>query len=97
MQQTQQLLNQAQRIAYNVQQIQTAFSTTYGQASPSASNAALIANAQSRWQNSVAAFQDSLKVQAGVVGNIPGNSSHHDFAGDGQPIRERRVAGRASR
>jgi len=74
-QQTQQLLSQAQRIAFNVQQIQTAFSTTYGQASSSASNAVLIANAQSRWQNSVAAFQDSLKVQAGVVGNIPGNSS----------------------
>jgi type IV secretion system protein TrbJ len=74
-QQTQQLLNQAQRIAYNVQQIQTAYANTYGQASPSASNAMLIANAQSRWQNSVAAFQDSLKVQAGVVGNISGNSS----------------------
>jgi type IV secretion system protein TrbJ len=73
--QTQQLLSQAQRIAYNVQQIQNAFTTTYGQASPSASNAALIANAQARWQNSVAAFQDSLKTQAGVVGNITSNSS----------------------
>ena len=35
----------------------------------------MIANAQQRWQNSVAAFEDSLKVQAGVVGNIPTNSS----------------------
>ncbi|TIP48361.1 MAG: P-type conjugative transfer protein TrbJ [Mesorhizobium sp.] len=74
-QQTQQLLNQAQNIAFNIQQIQTAFSSTYGKAPTSASNASLIADAQTRWQNSVGAFQDSLKVQAGVVGNIPSNSS----------------------
>ncbi len=35
----------------------------------------LVAAAQSRWQNSVGAFEDSLKVQAGVVGNISTNSS----------------------
>ncbi len=35
----------------------------------------MVANAQTRWQNSVAAFEDSLKVQAGVVGNIPTNTS----------------------
>nr|WP_258589314.1 P-type conjugative transfer protein TrbJ [Mesorhizobium sp. AR02] len=74
-QQTQQLLGQAQNIAFNVQQIQTAFASTYGKAPTSSSNASLIADAQTRWQNSVGAFQDSLKVQAGVVGNIPSNSS----------------------
>jgi type IV secretion system protein TrbJ len=74
-QQTQNLLSQAQNISFNVQQVENAYSTSYGQASPSASNAALIANAQSRWQNSVGAFEDSLKVQAGVVGNISNNSS----------------------
>ncbi|RWL93226.1 MAG: P-type conjugative transfer protein TrbJ [Mesorhizobium sp.] len=74
-QQTQQLLSQAQNISFNVQQIQTAFASTYGKAPTSASNASLIADAQTRWQNSVGAFQDSLKVQAGVVGNIPTNSS----------------------
>lgn len=72
-QRTQQLLNQAQRIAYDVGQINKAFSTTYAPASASLSNQALISNAQSRWQTSVAALQDALKVQAGVVGNLDTN------------------------
>ena len=72
-QRTQQLLNQAQRIAYDVGQISNAFSTTYAPASASVSNQALISNAQSRWQTSVAALQDALKVQAGVVGNLDTN------------------------
>jgi type IV secretion system protein TrbJ len=72
-QRTQQLLNQAQRIAYDVGQINNAFSTTYAPASASVSNQALISNAQSRWQTSVAALQDALKVQAGVVSNLDTN------------------------
>jgi len=72
-QRTQQLLAQAQRIAYDVQQINNAFSTTYAPATASLSNQALISNAQSRWQTSVAALQDALKVQAGVVGNLDTN------------------------
>lgn len=70
---TQQLLNQAQRIAYDVQQIDRAFATSYGPATNSQSDSALFAGAQSRWQNSVAAFQDALRVQAGVVGNLDTN------------------------
>jgi type IV secretion system protein TrbJ len=73
--QTQSLLSQAQNIAFNVQRIETAYSSMYGAAPISASNTMLIATAQSRWQNSVGAFEDSLKVQAGVVGNISTNSS----------------------
>lgn len=73
--QTQSLLSQAQNIAFNVQQIQSAYSSSYGAAPTSASNATLFATAQTRWQNSVGAFEDSLKVQAGVVGNISTNSS----------------------
>jgi P-type conjugative transfer protein TrbJ len=69
-QRTQQLLGQAQRLAYDVQQIDRAFSTTYAPASSSLSSQALVTNAQSRWQNSVSALQDSLRVQAGVVGNL---------------------------
>lgn len=72
-QRTQQLLNQAQRIAYDVQQIDRAFATTYAPATGSQSDSALFAGAQSRWQNSVAAFQDALRVQAGVVGNLDTN------------------------
>jgi P-type conjugative transfer protein TrbJ len=71
---TQSLLAQAQRISFNVQQVQTAYSSSYGTAPASASNSTLMAAAQTRWQNSVAAFEDSLKVQAGVVGNITTNA-----------------------
>ena len=73
LQRTQQLLTQAQRIAYDIQQIDRAFSTTYAPASSSVPDQALIANAQSRWQNSVAGFQDTMRVQATVVGNIDSN------------------------
>ena len=72
-QRTQQLLTQAQRIAFDVQQIDRAFSTTYAPASAGTSSQTLISNAQARWQISVAAFQDALRVQAGVVGNIDTN------------------------
>jgi P-type conjugative transfer protein TrbJ len=69
-QRTQQLLAQAQRIAYDIKQIDHAFSTTYAPASTSQSDQALIADAQTRWQNSVAGLQDALRVQATVVGNL---------------------------
>ena len=72
---TQALLGQAQNIAFNVQQIQQAYSTNYGAAAGAGSTSAMLASAQTRWQNSVGAFQDSLKIQAGVVGNISSNSS----------------------
>ncbi len=72
---TQQLLGQAQNIAYDVQQIDRAFSTTYAPASANQSDQVLIANAQARWQNSVAGLQDALRVQATVVGNIDTNRS----------------------
>jgi type IV secretion system protein TrbJ len=73
LQRTQQLLTQAQRIAYDIQQIDRAFSTTYAPASSGVPDQALIANAQSRWQNSVASIQDTMRVQATVVGNLDGN------------------------
>ena len=72
---TQSLLSQAQNIAFNVERIQTEYSSTYGTAAATGSNATMFAAAQTRWQNSVGAFEDSLKVQAGVVGNISTNSS----------------------
>jgi P-type conjugative transfer protein TrbJ len=72
-QRTQQLLGQAQRIAYDVGQIDHAFSTTYGAASTTASDQALINGARERWRNSVAGLQDAMKVQAGVVANLDTN------------------------
>lgn len=71
---TQQLLAQAQGIAFNVQQIDQAFSTTYV-ASTNQSSQSLIANAQARWQYAVDGLQDALRVQATVVGNLDTNRS----------------------
>lgn len=72
-QRTQQLLQQAQRIAYDVQNIDQAFRTTYGNASMSASDQQLVADARTRWQNTVGGLQDAMRVQAGVVTNIDSN------------------------
>jgi type IV secretion system protein TrbJ len=72
---TQQLLAQAQRIAYDIQQIDRAFSTTYAPASSDLSNPAMIANAQARWRNALAGMQDAMRVQATVIGNLDTNRS----------------------
>jgi type IV secretion system protein TrbJ len=72
-QQTQRLLGEAQRLAYNVADIDSLFSQKYRGANMTGTDRALVDDAKSRWQNSVAAFEDALKVQAGVVGNIDGS------------------------
>ncbi|WP_234051895.1 MULTISPECIES: P-type conjugative transfer protein TrbJ [unclassified Xanthobacter] len=72
-QRTQQLLNQAQNIAYDVQQIDRVFQQKYGNVSLSSSDQQLVADARSRWQNTVGGLQDAMRVQAGVVGNIDTN------------------------
>ena len=72
---TRQLLGQAQNIAYDVQQIDRAFSTTYAPASADQSAQSLVANARTRWENSVAGLQDALRIQATVVGNLDTNRS----------------------
>ena len=70
--QTQQLIAQAQGMATSVQQLQTQFESQYKNLNLTASQAAMVQGAETRWQNSVAAFEDALKVQAGAVGNIEG-------------------------
>jgi len=72
-QRTQQLLRQAQNIAFDVQQIDQAFQQQYGNVSLSATQQQLVADARSRWQNTVGGLQDAMRVQAGVVGNIDTN------------------------
>ncbi|PXA87395.1 P-type conjugative transfer protein TrbJ [Nostoc sp. 3335mG] len=74
-QRTQQLLTQAQQIAYNVQSIQSAFTSRYGSGAVTGSDQALLDGAQTRWQTSVAGFEDALKTQATVVGNIDTSKS----------------------
>lgn len=74
-QRTQQLLSNAQKIAYDVQSIDQAFSTQYRGTSMSSSDQSMVDGARNRWENSVGAFEDALKTQAGVVGNIDGARS----------------------
>lgn len=75
---TRQLLNEAQNLAYDVQQIDQAFEQRYRNIDLSASDQALVADARRRWETSVDAFQDSLRVQAGVVGNLQGSQASMD-------------------
>jgi P-type conjugative transfer protein TrbJ len=76
---TQQLLRQAQRIAYDVRTIDKAFTTAYPRDYPLAtSSQQLIADAQTRWQNSLAAFHDAMRVQAGAVQNLDSTRTQID-------------------
>ncbi|KSB91910.1 conjugal transfer protein TrbJ [Caulobacter vibrioides] len=70
LQKTRALITQAQRLAYDVEAIEAAFKTQFAKADASTSDTALVALAQERWTTTVGAFQDALKVQAGVVGNL---------------------------
>lgn len=69
-QRTQELLGEAQRIGFDVQQIDQIFSQQYANMDISASDQQLIELARERWGNTVGALQDAMRVQAGVVGNI---------------------------
>jgi len=76
---TEQLLNQAQGIAYNVNAIDQAFAQTYPQSySGSTSSQQLLADAQSRWLNARAGFQDAMTVQAGAVQNLDSTRTQVD-------------------
>lgn len=77
-QQTRQLLGSAQRIAYNVQDIQAAFAQRYNGANLTATESQMVSNANGRWQDSVGAFEDALRVQAGAVGNLDGTRTSID-------------------
>ena len=63
------LMQQAQRVAYDVQAIDREFGRNYAITAGS-SDAALVASAKARWLNSAAAFRDALQVQAGVVAGL---------------------------
>jgi P-type conjugative transfer protein TrbJ len=70
-QRTEQLLMQAQNIAYSVSTIDQAFTQVYPQSySGSTSSTQMLADAQTRWQNARAGYHDSMNVQAGVVQNL---------------------------
>jgi P-type conjugative transfer protein TrbJ len=69
--QTQELLAQAQNIGYDITTIDQAFRQAYPETYSSATTSdQLEADAQSRWENARAGYQDAMNVQAGVVQNL---------------------------
>lgn len=70
---TRALITQAQQIAYRVQDIDQVFSQRYPAGSLSGtSSGSLVTNAQTRWTDALAAYQDSLRTGATIVGNLDG-------------------------
>lgn len=69
-QRTEQLMQQAQRIAYSVATIDQAFRTNYGSVNLTTNQQQMVQQAQQRWQNSIAGLQDAMRTQATVVNNI---------------------------
>lgn len=67
---TQQLLGEAQRIAFDVRDIDQIFDNQYANVDLSMTDRQLVDQARDRWGNTVGALQDAMRVQAGVVGNI---------------------------
>ncbi len=73
---TQLLLNQTQRLAFDVDQIDRTFQRLYPNAySAPTSSQQFAGAAKERWQTSRAAFQDSLRVQAGIVQSLSATRS----------------------
>jgi P-type conjugative transfer protein TrbJ len=75
---TQRLLADAQSLAFDVATIEQAFVQDYGAAAAQGDFDAMISGARERWETSVAGFEDALRVQAGVVGNIDGARGQMD-------------------
>jgi type IV secretion system protein TrbJ len=75
--QTQNLLKQVDRIAYDVQAIEQTFQK-YQNFSVSQSDRQLIDGARDRWQNSVSAFQHSMSIGAATVNNLPATQTQTD-------------------
>jgi P-type conjugative transfer protein TrbJ len=74
---TRELIAQAQQVAYNVSDIDRVFSQRYPSSSLSGtSQGTLVTNAQTRWQDALASYQDTLRTSATVAGNLDDTRSH---------------------
>ncbi|WEX11989.1 P-type conjugative transfer protein TrbJ [Chelativorans sp. AA-79] len=69
------LLGEAEKLAYSVQDIESQFASTYRDFAADKSGEQLVASARERWQQSVSAFEHSLKAGAVAVENIEGTRS----------------------
>lgn len=70
------LMNQGQGIAFNVNATNTAFAQTYPQSYPNGTTTTTLqADALKRWQDSMAAFQQTLTIQAQVAQNVQADTA----------------------
>lgn len=68
---TRQLIGEAQQIAYKVRDVDRVFDARYPAGSlAGTSSGQLVDQAEARWRDAVASFQDALRTQATVVGNL---------------------------
>ncbi len=77
MAQIDQLMGQAQSLAYTVQQVQVQFQQLYPnyQSANSITQAGLLADADARWQASVNTFRNTMAVQSQIVAAIPADQA----------------------
>jgi P-type conjugative transfer protein TrbJ len=76
---TKNLIGQAQRLAYDVKDIDKVFGARYPAGSlEKTPSGDLVANAEERWKDAVGAFQDSLKTQATIITNLDDTKSQMD-------------------
>lgn len=66
-----QLMSQAQGLAFRIGQIDQQFQQLYPTSYASASDAQLVSDAQTRWQTSLQGFQHAMDVQSEIVTNLP--------------------------
>ena len=70
------LMNQGSGIAFNVNATNTAWNSAYPGTYPSGTSSTTLAlNAQTRWQQAMAAFQQALQIQAQVAQNVQADST----------------------
>lgn len=69
------LLGEAERLAYSVQDIESQFASTYRDFAGDKTGEQLVAAARERWQQSLSAYEHSLKAGATAVGNIEGTQA----------------------
>ncbi|WP_119390711.1 P-type conjugative transfer protein TrbJ [Taklimakanibacter lacteus] len=71
----QRLMGEAERLAYNVQTIEQQFASTFQNFASDKTSQQLVVSARERWQQSLSAYEHSLKAGAVAVGNIEGTRS----------------------
>lgn len=69
------LMGEADRLAYNVSNIESQFSSTFQNFAVGKSDAQLITSARERWQQSLSAYEHSLKAGAVAVQNLDNTRS----------------------